>query len=172
MTFSSGAVLTAAQLNTHLRDNLNETAPAKASVAGQIFAATGANAIAARLPSTATVATSQTTASTSYTDMATVGPAVTVNTGPMALVGVTSTSANNTSTSTYMGYDVSGATTIAATDARASVHDPGTVNKRLRFTAVTLQTGLTPGSNTFTSKYKVDGGTATYFARDIFVIPF
>ena len=49
MTAVSGSVLTAAQFNTYVRDNLNETAPAKATAAGQIFVSTAANAIAARL---------------------------------------------------------------------------------------------------------------------------
>ncbi len=44
ITFTSGSVLTAAQLNTYLRDNLNETAPAKFTAAGQLFVSTAANA--------------------------------------------------------------------------------------------------------------------------------
>lgn len=38
--------LNQSNLNTHIRDNLNETAPAKAVAAGDIFYATAANAIA------------------------------------------------------------------------------------------------------------------------------
>lgn len=45
MTFVSNAVLTAAQLNTHLRDNLLETAPAKATAPGRFIVSTGLNSI-------------------------------------------------------------------------------------------------------------------------------
>jgi hypothetical protein len=45
-TWVSGETLTAALLNTHLRDNLLETAPAKVTTAGDLTYATGANALA------------------------------------------------------------------------------------------------------------------------------
>lgn len=45
-TWVVGEVLTASLLNTHLRDNINETAPAKVTTAGDTVYATGANAIA------------------------------------------------------------------------------------------------------------------------------
>lgn len=45
-TWVSGEQLTAALLNTHVRDNLNETAPAKVTTKGDIVAATAANTIA------------------------------------------------------------------------------------------------------------------------------
>jgi hypothetical protein len=45
MTFSVGAILTAAQLNTHLRDNMLETAVAKVTTAGDLTYATGANTL-------------------------------------------------------------------------------------------------------------------------------
>lgn len=46
LTWVALETVTAALLNTHLRDNLLETAPAKASAQGDIFYATAANAIA------------------------------------------------------------------------------------------------------------------------------
>ena len=42
-TWSSGYVVLAADLNTHLRDNLNVTAPAVMTTAGDILYASGAN---------------------------------------------------------------------------------------------------------------------------------
>lgn len=45
-TWVASAILTAAQLNTHVRDNLLETAVAKVTTAGDIAQATGANALA------------------------------------------------------------------------------------------------------------------------------
>lgn len=51
-TWVSGETVTAAQLNTHLRDNMLETAPAKVTTAGDIVYATGANALARLAPGT------------------------------------------------------------------------------------------------------------------------
>src|SRR3712207_4741779 len=85
LTAVSNAILSAAQWNASVRDNLNETGPAKATTAGRILVTTGANGIAERAVSSATVSTSQTTTSTSYTDLATVGAAVAVTTGTQAL---------------------------------------------------------------------------------------
>ncbi len=45
-TWIAGETVTASLLNTHLRDNLLETAPAKVTAAGDIVYATGANALA------------------------------------------------------------------------------------------------------------------------------
>lgn len=44
-TWTTGELVTAALLNTHLRDNLNETAPAKVTALGQLVYGQGANAI-------------------------------------------------------------------------------------------------------------------------------
>ena len=46
IAYALGHRLTAANMNAH-KDQLNETAPAKATAAGELFYATGANAIAA-----------------------------------------------------------------------------------------------------------------------------
>lgn len=164
MTAVAGSVFTAAQFNTYVRDNLNETAVAKATAAGQIFVATGVNAVAARTTSQDYIATSQTTASTSYAALATVGPTVTATTGTSALVAVHAGTSNSGSGFSLMGYNVSGASTIAAGDDRAV--GTGGFGSGLFF-----QTGLTPGSNTFTSVYRVQSGTGTYSTRHILVVP-
>lgn len=44
-TWVVGEIVTAAQLNTHLRDNLAATAPALSAAKGDVFAGTAANAI-------------------------------------------------------------------------------------------------------------------------------
>ena len=69
----------------------------------------------------ASVGASQSTASGSYTDLATVGPAVTVTTGTSALVILTCNGANSGGgfDAALMGFAVSGATTVAASDAQA-----------------------------------------------------
>ncbi len=46
LTWVTAELVTAALLNTHLRDNLLETAPAKAAAAGDVFYATAAHALA------------------------------------------------------------------------------------------------------------------------------
>ncbi len=125
---------------------------------------------------TALVSTSQTTTSGAYTDLATAGPAVTATIGAngMALVVVSGWTSDTIATAmNYMGFAVSGATTLAALDTYAAnirVVDNvgGAVNQ---ITASSLVTGLTPGSNTFTAKYRTNAGTATFADRQITVIP-
>lgn len=114
------------------------------------------------------VDTGGSTTSTSYTDLASAGPAVTITTGTRALV-IIGCAARNTSAATgaRMGFAVSGATTIAA-------NDPNSYNvsevdyDKSSFAAIV--TGLTAGSNTFTAKYKVPAGTGQYNERNIIVI--
>lgn len=172
MTAVANSAFTAAQFNTHIRDNLLETAPAKATTAGGIFVATAANAIAQRIIAGATVLTSQTTTSTTYTDLATVGPAVTVTTGTQALVFINSAVANDTVGSrTRASFAVSGASAISAADISAIARDADAANRIVRAASVYLQTGLTPGSNIFTMKYRVTGNTGEFFDRHIVVMP-
>jgi hypothetical protein len=52
-TWTTGEIVTAAVMNTHVRDNFLQTAPAVASAAGDIFVATAANAIKALTKGTA-----------------------------------------------------------------------------------------------------------------------
>ena len=87
-----------------------------------------------------------------------------------ALVAVTSgAQATNGSTSMFMSFAVSGATTQAATDARSLIL---LGNALQQSTASFVLSGLNPGSTTFTAQYKVSGsGTATFSNRSLFVIP-
>lgn len=175
-TFAANAVLTAAELNTHLRDNLNETAVAKSTTAGQYPVATAANALAMRMAATANNITSDTTTSTSYGDLAsTAGPSVTVTTGTMALVTVGARIACSAAGNfAYMSFEVSGATTRAASnDESINIRQNNGSTELVRASAVTLVTGLTPGSNTFKSVYRVSGpATGTYESRNIIVQPY
>ena len=121
----------------------------------------------------ATVTTSQSLTDTSYSDLATSGPAVTLTTGTKALVIVTC-SYNSTNSGGFMGYGVSGATTLAAADVRAGRWNQtaNTAETLDRYSMAFIVTGLTAGSNTFTAKYRcsVFGGTGTWFDRQISVI--
>lgn len=172
MTAVANTVFTAAQFNTHIRDNLNETAPAKATTAGTIFVASGANSIAERVPSTAAVTTSETTTGTGYGNLATPGPSVTVTTGTRAIVMVASLVQNSTvGQNSYASYAVSGASAIAASDDRSVLITAAAVNQTLRASSVYMETGLTAGSNTFTMQYRVTGGTGSFQNRRITVLP-
>ena len=174
LTAVTNATLTAAQWNASVRDNLNATAPALATTAGSIFVATGTNAIAERIPQTALVSGTDTVTSTAYANTTTPGPAVTATSSAKALIFTSGHQVNNTaSASTYLAHEVSGATTIAAADTWALEHRGGTANSdMLNATRTHLETALNSGSNTFTVKYRVSGGTATVQRRHLTVIPF
>lgn len=173
MTAVSGTIWTSAQFNAHIRDNLLETMPGKATAAGNIFVSNGLNSIAQRVPSTNIVATSQTYTGVLYGDLGAVGPAVTVTTGTAAMVWFGARMSHSSGLGeTSMSVAVSGATTIAASDDWRMLQSGVTANNTNRFMVGHMFTNLTAGSNTFTAKYKTSGATATYQDRDIVVIPF
>ena len=74
MTAVATAVFTATQFNTYIRDNLLETAPAKATDLSNLFSVISANTLVERTPKEAIVTTPESTASTSYTALVTAGP--------------------------------------------------------------------------------------------------
>ena len=126
----------------------------------------------ASVSATATVATSQTTTSTSFTDLATAGPAVTVTTGTKALITFAAGCFNTLGASNVaaMGFAVSGATTVAATMNNAIYLNQSTASYGFSAAYSFILTGLTAGSNTFTAKYRVSGGTGAFDNRVISVI--
>lgn len=171
MTAVANAAFTAAQFNAHVRDNLNETAVAKATTAGRWFVATGANSLAERAISAATVDTAETTASSSFADLTTDGPAVTVTTGTTALVSMSCQIANNTAGGVGVtGFAVSGASAVAASDTTGLNFESSAASDQARFGAFQLVTGLTAGSNTFKLRYRTLTGTGTFSRRQIGVM--
>lgn len=171
MTAVANATFTAAQFNANVRDNFLETEAAKATTAGSVMIATGANAIVQRVPTQASVATGEATSSATYTALATPGPAVTVTTGTQAMVWFKAVMKNAaTSSSVRSSVAVSGATTVAASDAWCLLFDGATADNYRAGGMFHLFTGLTPGSNTFTMQYKV-GGTGSAGNRVISVLP-
>lgn len=124
-------------------------------------------------PQSNTVATSQVIGSAAaYVDLATVGPAVTVQTGTKALITL-STAFNSTQNPLVnIGVAVSGATTLAASDANSV--GPFNITALNNGTAMRtfLLTGLTPGVNVFTMKYKSSTAAAStaFLDRDITVV--
>lgn len=170
-TFVSNTTLTAADLNTYLRDNLNETGAAKATADGSYMISTGANAIVQRQGDRSTVITSQTTTSTSFTDLATVGPQVTVTTGTQALIMWGAQIENNGTDFAIMSYGCTGATTFSAGDSFALSHRDAAAAGRACMQHV-YETGLSAGSNTITLKYRVTAGTGTFQRRRLVVLPY
>jgi hypothetical protein len=174
MTAVANTAFTAAQFNQYVRDNLNESAPAKATGAGGFIVANGVNSVIQRDPGSNTVNTSETSANTSYTNLATAGPAVTATSDARAIVWFTAQMNNNSaSQETITSVAVSGATTIASSDnycldvqqpAGGSAFVDVTTSRAVRLT-------VTPGSNTYTMEYRVTGGTGTFRRRSIVVLP-
>jgi hypothetical protein len=160
----SRPVFTASQFNANIRDNLAETAPAKATTPGSLFVTTATNQIAERTPVLATNLTQDTTTSTTYTstlDLGSTGPALTVTTGVSAIVIISASLQNSTTSSVRMAYDISGATTRAGADNRG-VSMFGVASAGANTGISVLETSLTPGANTF---------TGTFQSRRLQVIP-
>lgn len=136
-----------------------------------LAAGAGTNLLYPGLTNGAVVNTSESTATTTYTDLATVGPSTTVTIGPSQKAIVMLHCQAMTATDgaeCYMSFTGAG---VAADDSRAvasatrNAGDTPTVGGSL------FITGLTTGSQTFTSKYRTTAGTATYAYRNIIVIP-
>lgn len=112
-------------------------------------------------PQSASVNTQQTTTSSTYTDLSTVGPTVSIQTGTSALVTVSTMSYNNDGVYfAWMSFAVSGATTLAASDDYAAASRYG---NQTSVSKTFLLTGLTAGVNTFTAKYKASALTTAQF---------
>jgi hypothetical protein len=176
MTAVAGAVFQAAQFNTYVRDNLNETAPAKATTPGSIFAVSASNQIAERILGADEDTGTATFTSTTFADPLTgsPGPDVTVTTGVQALVGYRSyLEVPSTTARVECSYSISGATSRGASSTRSigySVSNSGS-GLKTRIGNVDLATGLTPGANTFKLEYNVSSATGTAADRRIWVLP-
>ncbi len=181
MTFLTATALTAAQLNTYLRDNLNATEIGKANNPGSMVVSTAANTLQEMTPKHNRLTQIGSRTSATYGDLtstnAGVGPTVTLTTGSMALV-LWSAQLYNTTSSAFarMSFEISGATTLAADDSRALIQSKanpagGTIQTFQQFGQAHMPFGLTPGVNTFTCKYRADTGTV-YAQVRLIVIPF
>jgi hypothetical protein len=119
----------------------------------------------------AALAAQESTTSITYTDLATVGPAVTLDVPASGRVLVSVTAGIQTSQGGalgYMSFAMSGANTSAGNDATA-LNLLG--NNFQKASATFVLSGLTPGTTTFTAKYRVTGGTASFQNRSIWAIP-
>lgn len=119
------------------------------------------------------VTTSQSTTSTSFTDLAT-SQSITLTTGTKVMVVLTSNIRTSTGgDSAFMGFEVSGASTVSATTTKAIQMTPDeqvAFFPDMQISAVYFQT-VTAGSNTFTAKFRCTGGSSATFAnRQLLVI--
>lgn len=176
LTAVDGDILTAAQYNKSVRDNMLEMAAVKATGSLGYFVTSGSHSVSLRVPQKASVTASETTASVPFANLATVGPQVTVTCGTNALAIWAARHGNETAGSAALtSVEVSGASTIAAEDSWAMCIDGqngGTASTQCRHTGFHLFTNLTPGDNVFTMKYRAASNTARFSDRTLLVFPF
>jgi hypothetical protein len=124
------------------------------------------------------IATAETTTSATYTNLATVGPTVTITSrGTLAVVFIGSCQFTNNggavtaSFAQYMSVKVSGATTLASSDSNSCRTTCNNLGAGFDTTRLMLLP-INPGSNTFTAEYKHINGTQTALFKDrtIFVL--
>ena len=170
-TWVTAEVVTASHMNTDVRDNFLETAPAKATAATGLIIADGLNSVVERTLSNNEVDVSETTASTTFADLATAGPAVTVGTGGTVVVLIGARTNNNTAGAlSWMSIDISGATSLSPQEKWSLMFESSAADDSAQSSRHYLFT-VTSGTNTFTAKYKVSAGTGSFDARQLTVIP-
>lgn len=155
-TWVTGELVTAAIMNTHVRDNLAELG--KILEHDSAFVA-GVN-----------------TASSSSFDEITGGPEVTVEVSTAALVlwgcgmafGASGTDADALGRMRIVMSGANSGTVGHENMVRARNNPTGT--EQLRY-ASTVQSGLTPGSTTFTAEYAISSSTLQFNLRSLVVVP-
>ena len=179
-TFTAGSVLTASEVNNYLMEQSVmsfATAAARASAVtapetGQVywdqalFTLNVYNGTSWVCISTQAAYASGTTSLLSNTTYATNGgPAVSVLTGTKALVTTSMASMGHNSSDIYHGFVVSGATTVAASDAKATLfaNAAGATGGGGTF----YVTGLTAGTNTFTTQTRCSA--SNYYVSDRYI---
>ena len=178
MTFVANTPLTASQLNIYLRDNLLETAPAKATEAGGYIVSAGLHQVVERVGRRETIVGEDgSTTRTDYDDLESgeVGPTVTAQTSEMALVlfGAEMRLQDPASprSTCRVTVDVTGASNIPGNDVRA-LTAANAEDARTQASHAVWYDDLTPGENTFQMKYKVSAGTGMFQRRRLIVLPY
>lgn len=173
MTAVANEIWTAAQYNTYVRDNLLETAPAKATTGniGAVFFNDTGNHIVERPFVTNYLTTSESTTSTSYTALATVVETSRILTsGAIILLGsrvVNYTSGQQSFVSVRV-IDSGSTEVVAPADTKALGHTGTSV---VRGQSPPIAVTLSAGTYTFQMRHRVTGGTGTFADRWIAVIP-
>jgi len=121
----------------------------------------------------ASVATQETTASTTLTDLATAGPTVSLTTGTTATLILTANLGNNTNTGVAnMGFQIGGASVGIAGPYNGLEYQAFAASAFGQISYAKRISGLTAGLNTFTAKYAAAiAGTAQFSGREISVTP-
>lgn len=97
--------------------------------------------------------------------------AVTLTTGTKAVVFLSCELQNSAISNTFVSVVISGASSVAASDAFGIRFRPPAANIEYRIGAHRFFSGLTAGSNTFTMQFKATGGnTGNFGNRTITVI--
>lgn len=116
------------------------------------------------------VATTETTGSTSYVALTTADTCtVTVGNSGVVLLSISVQSFNSGTGICLAAYDISGANTTAASDTTIMAYTTGTAE--VGSSGTILLSGLTAGSTTFKIKYRVNSGTGTWERRKIVAVP-
>jgi len=144
---------------------------------GAVTITSTAPAVVSSVISASYIVTSQATTSTSFTDLATVGPTVTLTTGTSVVChAYARVVPGSAAGSPVISVAVSGATTIAASDSIGAngggstyVSTPN-AGYSYNMGASFVFTGLTPGSNTFTLKYRSPAALTETFADRALVV--
>lgn len=175
MTAVANSILYASQWNQFVKENLNSTAAAKGTGDSQYFVSDQfkANAILARTATQHTIATSQTTTSTTFTNLTTTGPTLTATTGKTAMVWLAAEMSNNTANfQCHVSLQVTGASSVPPHDNHGIRLDGcASTSQANRMMGFLFTCSLNKGSNTFTMKYRVGGGTGTFLNRHLIVMP-
>ena len=111
--------------------------------------------------------------STSYTQSLSTGtnPTVTITTGTTALVQLGGYVYNDSALKVlYVGFAVSGATTLAASDTNATFLAQPTAQWGGTISRSIIITGLTAGTNTFALSYRSDSSGVSHFANKTLVV--
>ena len=122
-------------------------------------------------PEGAVVNDAETTESETYTDLTTPGPSATVVVGASGsvLVSIGTRMTNDTNNEAcWMSFESS---EVVASDDRAVSGLFQNAAEAIQAGNTFLLTGLTPGEQTFTAKYRVSDGVGTFSSRTLTVIP-
>lgn len=173
ITVVAEQALTASMFNQQIRDNLLITAPGMSGLPGFYWTTYGPNTVIARKFWNVQVLTSEATASSTYVDLATVGPTVDVITDTSAIVWISAEMSNSTvDRFAITSVAITGASNVTPTSTAGLYCDGKPAGEPQQCSRVYYYTGLRRGTNTFTMKYRTDGtGTGTFLNREIIVMP-
>ena len=135
---------------------------------GAAWATVGPSSSAVSAQDSNYVATRQTTTSTTYAALTT-AQAITLTTGTKVLVMLSAANdCGATNVGIFMGFAVSGATTIAAADGYAT--NQYSDNTNTNQVAAIFPLTVTAGVNTFTARFRTVSNTAAFANRTITVL--